>query len=40
MVSETRSEKELKLTEEDWMDLDMMRKVLEVDTYFLFLIGY
>jgi hypothetical protein len=40
MVSETGSEKELKLTEEDWMDLDMMRKVLEVDTYFLFLIGY
>jgi hypothetical protein len=40
MVSETRSEKELKLTEEDWMDLDMMRKVLEVDTHFLFLIGY
>jgi hypothetical protein len=40
MVSEIRSEKELKLTEKDWMDLDMMRKVLEVDTYFLFLIGY
>jgi hypothetical protein len=28
------------LTEEDWMDLDIMRKVLEVGKYFIFLIGY